>query len=338
MSGAAAMATVADLKDRPDLRAALDAANEHGDAVRIDRRTRWGNPFVIGRHGSRDEVIERYRTWLWGKIERGEIAPAELAALNGKTLFCHCAPRPCHGDILAKAAAWAREKIAADMTDPTRIEPKERLIQGPVYAGVGARRTPPTVLAGMQDMARELADAGWYLRTGGAAGADNAFARGAPPGQRSVWVPWRGYNGWQSFACTVLREDELGIMRRAAARHHPAWERCPPKVRDLHARNVAVLLGSGMAYPADAVICWTERGRVSGGTGMTIRIARAHGIPVFNLAETEPAQAMRRLEGIAASVTAELARRKAEERSREAGKTASRHEARGGGRGRSMRL
>ena len=187
---------------------------------------------------------------------------------------------------------------------PTRIEPKERLIQGPVYAGVGARRTPPTVLAGMQDMARELADAGWYLRTGGAAGADNAFARGAPPGQRSVWVPWRGYNGWQSFACTVLREDELGIMRRAAARHHPAWERCPPKVRDLHARNVAVLLGSGMAYPADAVICWTERGRVSGGTGMTIRIARAHGIPVFNLAETEPAQAMRRLEGIAASVTA----------------------------------
>ena len=91
-------------------------------------------------------------------------------------------------------------------------------------------------------------------------------------------------------------------------------------------------------YPADAVICWTERGRVSGGTGMTIRLARAHGIPVFNLAETEPAQAMRRLEGIAASVTAELARRKAEERTREAGKTASPHEARGGGRGRSMRL
>ena len=221
---------------------------------------------------------------------------------------------------------------------PTRIEPKERLIQGPVYAGVGARRTPPTVLAGMQDMARELADAGWYLRTGGAAGADNAFARGAPPGQRSVWVPWRGYNGRQSFACTVLREDQLGIMRRAAARHHPAWERCPPRVRDLHARNVMVVLGSGMAYPADAVICWTERGRVTGGTGMTIRIARAHGIPVFNLAETEPAQAMRRLEGIAASVTAELAHRKAEERSREAGRSASSHEAQGGGRGRSMRL
>ena len=338
MGEAAAMATVANLKDRPDLRAALDAADEHGDAVRIDRRTRWGNPFVIGRHGSRAEVIERYRIWLWGKIEKGEIALADLAALNGKTLLCHCAPKPCHGDVLAKAAAWANAKIAADMARPTRVEPKERLIQGPVYAGVGARRTPPTVLAGMQDMARELGAAGWYLRTGGAKGADEAFARGAHPAKRSVWVPWRGYNGWQSFACTVLRADELGIMRRVAARHHPAWERCPPRVRDLHARNVMVVLGSSMAYPADAVVCWTDRGRVSGGTGMAIRLARAHDIPVFNLAEIEPAQAMRRLEGIAASVTAELARRKAEERTREAGQSAAPHEARGGGKGRSMRL
>ena len=40
------MATVANLKDRPDLRVALDSADEHGDAVRIDRRTRLGT-FLI---------------------------------------------------------------------------------------------------------------------------------------------------------------------------------------------------------------------------------------------------------------------------------------------------
>ena len=83
------MATVVNMKDRPDLRAALDSANEHGDVVRIDRRTRWGNPFVIGRHGSRGEVIERYRAWLWRKVKSGGISLAELAALNGKTLACH---------------------------------------------------------------------------------------------------------------------------------------------------------------------------------------------------------------------------------------------------------
>ena len=101
------MATVVNMKDRPDLRAALEGANEHGDVVRIDRRTRWGNPFVIGRHGNREEVIERYRNWLWGKVKSGGISLSELAALNGKTLACHCHPLPCHGDVLAKAASWA---------------------------------------------------------------------------------------------------------------------------------------------------------------------------------------------------------------------------------------
>ena len=83
------MATVVNMKDRPELRAALDGKDEHGDVVRIDRRTRWGNPFVIGRHGSREEVIERYRAWLWRKVKSGGISLAELAALNGKTLACH---------------------------------------------------------------------------------------------------------------------------------------------------------------------------------------------------------------------------------------------------------
>ena len=33
-------------------------------AVRIDRRTRWGNR-CIGQHGTRDEVIALYRAELW---------------------------------------------------------------------------------------------------------------------------------------------------------------------------------------------------------------------------------------------------------------------------------
>ena len=36
------MATVVNMKDWPDLRVVLDSANEHGDVVRIDRRTCWG--------------------------------------------------------------------------------------------------------------------------------------------------------------------------------------------------------------------------------------------------------------------------------------------------------
>ena len=41
------MTTVVNMRDRPELRAALEAADEHDGVVRIDRRTRWGNPYSV---------------------------------------------------------------------------------------------------------------------------------------------------------------------------------------------------------------------------------------------------------------------------------------------------
>ena len=81
------------------------------DAVRIDRGTRWGNPFRIGRDGDRTEVAARYRRWLWQRIEAGEINLGDLAALHGRSLACWCAPAACHGEVLARAAAWARCRL-----------------------------------------------------------------------------------------------------------------------------------------------------------------------------------------------------------------------------------
>ena len=78
--------------------------------IRIDRRTRWGNPFLIGRHGTREEVIARHRAWLWSEIRSGRILISDLAALHNKRLGCHCAPLGCHGDTLTAAAAWAYEQ------------------------------------------------------------------------------------------------------------------------------------------------------------------------------------------------------------------------------------
>ena len=64
--------------------------------VRIDRRTKWGNPFVIGVHGSREEVIEKYRQYI---LSRPDLLAA-LPELKSKRLGCWCAPLPCHGDVL----------------------------------------------------------------------------------------------------------------------------------------------------------------------------------------------------------------------------------------------
>ena len=71
--------------------------------VRIDRSTRYGNPFVLGEDGDRDDVCDAYETHylpnkpsINDRIDGGE--------LTGKVLVCHCHPQRCHGDCLADQA------------------------------------------------------------------------------------------------------------------------------------------------------------------------------------------------------------------------------------------
>ena len=54
------------------------------DRVYVGRPSKWGNPFVIGRDGSRDEVIAKYRAWI--VRQRGLMAA--LHELRGKNLVC----------------------------------------------------------------------------------------------------------------------------------------------------------------------------------------------------------------------------------------------------------
>jgi hypothetical protein len=68
--------------------------------VYIGRGSKWGNPFRIGKDGTRADVIRKYEVWLQ---EQPELLAA-LPELKGKTLGCFCAPKPCHGDILARLA------------------------------------------------------------------------------------------------------------------------------------------------------------------------------------------------------------------------------------------
>lgn len=73
--------------------------------VYIGRPSLWGNPFVIGRDGTRAEVIEKYRLWL---EERPELIE-ELCNRRPVRLRCYCAPLPCHGDVLAAAVEQRAE-------------------------------------------------------------------------------------------------------------------------------------------------------------------------------------------------------------------------------------
>ena len=71
---------------------------EAGYDTYVGRGSPWGNPFVIGVHGDRTEVIAQYDEWIRGQSE----LLARLPELKGKTLGCFCAPKPCHGEVLIR--------------------------------------------------------------------------------------------------------------------------------------------------------------------------------------------------------------------------------------------
>lgn len=76
------------------------------DAVNIMRGTPYGNPFIIGKDGDRDIVIEKFRQYLWKRIKEEPDFRELIVALNGKDLCCCCHPKPCHGDVLERASKW----------------------------------------------------------------------------------------------------------------------------------------------------------------------------------------------------------------------------------------
>jgi hypothetical protein len=68
--------------------------------VYIGRPSKWGNPFTIGKHGNREEVIQKYEEWLL----QNKGLMNNLNELKDKTLGCWCAPQACHGDVLVRLA------------------------------------------------------------------------------------------------------------------------------------------------------------------------------------------------------------------------------------------
>lgn len=77
------------------------------DDVFCGRPSKWGNPFVIGRHGNRDMVIEKFEDWF---IKQPRLLKA-LPEIRGKNLICFCAPKRCHGDVLIKYANLPQEQF-----------------------------------------------------------------------------------------------------------------------------------------------------------------------------------------------------------------------------------
>ncbi len=140
------------------------------------------------------------------------------------------------------------------------------------YAGIGSRETPQEIGFTMYGVAQSLAQRGHILRSGHADGADTYFENGCnsiAPIQKEI------------FTAAHVGENSPWLVH--AELFHPAWNRCSPFAKKLHARNSAIVCGPFLNDAVKFIVCWTKDGKASGGTGQALRIAKAYGIPIFNL-------------------------------------------------------
>jgi hypothetical protein len=59
-----------------------------------------GNPFVIGRDGTRDQVVDKFEAWVPTQPKLMAI----IATLEGRDLICWCAPLRCHCEPIRRLA------------------------------------------------------------------------------------------------------------------------------------------------------------------------------------------------------------------------------------------
>lgn len=60
----------------------------------------FANPYKIGKDGTREQVIQKYKIYIKEKLKNDDSLQKELIGMKGKNLGCWCFPEPCHGNVL----------------------------------------------------------------------------------------------------------------------------------------------------------------------------------------------------------------------------------------------
>jgi hypothetical protein len=151
------------------------------------------------------------------------------------------------------------------------------------YAGIGSRETPPGIEPSIEEAAGFLGKMGFVLRSGGAPGADAMFEKYCK-GDMEIYLPWSKFNDNESDLIIDKMDQNLVFRaREIAKKYHPGWNYLSPAAKKLMARNTFQVLGYDLETPSSFIVCWTTGGKISGGTGQALRIAKDLGIPIFNL-------------------------------------------------------
>ena len=151
------------------------------------------------------------------------------------------------------------------------------------YAGIGSRETPPGIEPMIEEIVKILNKFGYILRSGGADGSDSMFEKYCE-GDKEIYLPWKGFNKNESELYLHNIDSEIVEKSMERAKNfHPSWNFLSDGGRKLMTRNTFQILGKDLETPVSFVVCWTQGGKISGGTGQALRIAKSLSIPIFNL-------------------------------------------------------
>ncbi|WP_164928546.1 hypothetical protein [Gloeobacter violaceus] len=189
-----------------------------------------------------------------------------------------------------------------DITSGEQHQAVNLLTVNRFYTGVGSTDPPPDVAALVMTVAQHLAGEGMVVRTGHDKGTDAAFAAGAAPGTREVYVPHSGAGGYRD-GLVVCDPETIVRAARLAASVHPHWKTYNNFQRRAHTRRVFQLLGEDLNSPSAYVICFVPEdgdGKVQGSARTVLALAQVKRIECYNLAELQTRTRFRqRLEEIA---------------------------------------
>src|SRR5919197_227011 len=79
-------------------------------SYQIQVKSKWNNPFTIGKDGSRQQVVDKFRTYILNQLN---LLAAIIPELTGKYLCCWCAPELCHGNVLQEL--WQQQQQKQNM-------------------------------------------------------------------------------------------------------------------------------------------------------------------------------------------------------------------------------
>lgn len=154
-----------------------------------------------------------------------------------------------------------------------------------IYTGIGSRKTPKNILRLIESISKRLDKSNFLLRSGGAAGADQAFEKYS--NNKEIYLPWNGFNGkWHDDLQYFSLLENVKLYSKAmliVEQFHPYPEKLSSGGRRLMARNVFQVLGKDLKSPSNVIICWTKNAQQIGGTSQALRLAKQHDIPILNL-------------------------------------------------------